>query len=320
MVERSLRASPKGIKAAKTALIGLYPTQQKLADALEVTRQPISKFFNGKPVARDLFVRICEKLKLDWQAIAQKDDELEVEQDRNEGSDIDALVEEIREKVKPNIRERCGTMRVLDMAQPIELTGERGIYTNVNILEKITGRRRLEIAELLQNRKLQDFDRIELNRVSEERVPGLQAVEHYSKLMVLGKPGAGKTTFLKYLAMQCIEGQFQSDRVPIFIYLRDLPRKNILLLAQYIIDLFSEWCLDVEVAQLRELFKQGRVLILLDGLDEVREKESSSIINLIREFCDNYSNNYFVISCRIAAIDYIFERFTDVEVADFDRE
>ena len=320
MVERSFRASPEGIKAAKTALIGLYPTQQKLADALEVTRQPISKFFNGKPVARDLFVRICEKLKLDWQAIAQKDDELEVEQDRNEGSDIDALVEEIREKVKPNIRERCGTMRVLDMAQPIELTGERGIYTNVNILEKITGRRRLEIAELLQNRKLQDFDRIELNRVSEERVPGLQAVEHYSKLMVLGKPGAGKTTFLKYLAMQCIEGQFQSDRVPIFIYLRDLPRKNILLLAQYIIDLFSEWCLDVEVAQLRELFKQGRVLILLDGLDEVREKESSSIINLIREFCDNYSNNYFVISCRIAAIDYIFERFTDVEVADFDIE
>jgi transcriptional regulator with XRE-family HTH domain len=76
MVERSLRASPEGIEAAKTAFIGLYPTQQKLADALEVTRQPISKFFNGKPVARDLFVRICEKLKLDWQAIAQKDDAL----------------------------------------------------------------------------------------------------------------------------------------------------------------------------------------------------------------------------------------------------
>jgi transcriptional regulator with XRE-family HTH domain len=152
MVERSLRASPEGIKAAKTALIGFRLTQQKLADALEVTRQPISKFFNGKPVACELFVRICQRLQLDdWQAIAQKDDELEVEQNRNEGSGIDALVQEIREKVKPNIRERCGTMRVLDMTQPIELTGERGIYTNVNILEKITGRRRLEIAELLQN-------------------------------------------------------------------------------------------------------------------------------------------------------------------------
>ena len=51
--------------------------------------------------------------------------------------DVDALVQEIREKVKLSVKEKCGTMRVLDMPQPIELTGERGIYTNVNILEKI---------------------------------------------------------------------------------------------------------------------------------------------------------------------------------------
>lgn len=84
MVERSLRTSPEGIKAGKTALIGFRLTQQQLAKALGVTRQPISKFFNGKPVARDLFVRICEKLKLDWQALAQKDDEPEVEQNHTQ--------------------------------------------------------------------------------------------------------------------------------------------------------------------------------------------------------------------------------------------
>ncbi len=127
MVERSLRASPEGKKAAKTALIGFRLTQQQLADALGASRQPVNRFFNSKPVTCELFVRICEKLNLDWQAIAQQDDELEVEQNHNEGSDIDTLVQEIREKVKPNIRERCGKMRVLDMNQPIELTGERGI-------------------------------------------------------------------------------------------------------------------------------------------------------------------------------------------------
>jgi hypothetical protein len=63
--------------------------------------------------------------------------------------DIDALVQEIREKIKPSIKEKCGTMRVLDMDQPIELTGERGIYTNVNILEKTTKRRRVKIGQLL---------------------------------------------------------------------------------------------------------------------------------------------------------------------------
>jgi hypothetical protein len=117
---------------------------------------------------------------------------------------VDALVQEIREKVKLSIKEKCGTMRVLDMPQPIELTGERGIYTNVNILEKITGRRRLDIPELLQNCDPEHFDHFGLSRVKEKRVSGLEVVQRYSKLMVLGKPGAGKTTFLKYLAMQCI--------------------------------------------------------------------------------------------------------------------
>jgi predicted NACHT family NTPase len=321
MVERSLRASPEGIKAAKTALIGLYPTQQKLADALEVTRQPISKFFNGKPVARDLFVRICEKLKLDWQAIAQKDDELKVEQNRNQDCDIDALVQEIREKVKPSIKERCGKMRVLDMTQPIELTGERGIYTNVNILEKITGRRRLEISELLQNCEPDDFERFGLNRVSEERVLGLEAVQRYSKLMVLGKPGAGKTTFLKYLAMQCIEGQFQAKQVPLFITLKDFaeaPKQPDVL--EYIAQQLSLCGVTDASTKAKQLLKQGRALVLLDGLDEVREEDTTRVLREIREVSGWYHTNQFVITCRIAAKEYTFDWFSEVEMADFDEE
>jgi predicted NACHT family NTPase len=139
---------------------------------------------------------------------------------------IDTLVQKIREQVKPSIKQRCGTMRVLDMTQPIELTGERGIYTSVNILEKITGRRRLDIPELLQNFDMEDSERFGLSRVTEKRVPGLEAVKHHSKLMVLGKPGAGKTTFLKYLAMQCIEGQFQANRVPLFITLKNFAEES----------------------------------------------------------------------------------------------
>jgi predicted NACHT family NTPase len=322
MVERSLRTSPEGIKAAKTALIGFRLTQQKLADALDVTRQPISKFFNGKPVACELFVRICERLQLDdWQAIAQKDDELEVDQNRNEGSVIDALVQEIREKVKPNIQERCGKMRVLDMNQPIELTGERGIYTNVNILEKITGRRRLDIAELLQNFDSEDFERFGLNKVTEKRVPGLEAVQHHRKLMVLGKPGAGKTTFLKYLAMQCIEGQFQANRVPLFITLKDFaeaPKQPELL--EYIAQQLALCGVRDASTKAEQLLREGRALVLLDGLDEVREEDTTRVLREIREVSGWYHTNQFVITCRIAAKEYTFDWFTEVEVADFDEE
>ena len=75
----SLQVSPKSIKVAKNALIGTSLTQQQLADALGVTRQPINKFFNGKPIERTLFLRICEKLKLEWSAIALHIDEPETE-------------------------------------------------------------------------------------------------------------------------------------------------------------------------------------------------------------------------------------------------
>ncbi|AFZ02709.1 hypothetical protein [Calothrix sp. PCC 6303] len=71
----SLQISPERIKVAKNALISTSLTQQQLADVLGVTRQPISKFFYLKPIKSDLFVRICQKLNLDWKAIALDIDE-----------------------------------------------------------------------------------------------------------------------------------------------------------------------------------------------------------------------------------------------------
>jgi predicted NACHT family NTPase len=196
-----------------------------------------------------------------------------------------------------------------------------GIYTNVNILEKITGRRRLDISELLQNCEPEDFERFGLNRVSEKRVPGLEAVQRYSKLMVLGKPGAGKTTFLKYLAMQCIEGQFQTNRVPLFITLKDFaeaPKQPDLL--EYIAQQLSGCGMIDGSVKAEQLLRQDKVLVLLDGLDEVREEDTKRVLTQIRDVADQFHTNQFVITCRIAAKDYTFERFTEVEVADFNQK
>jgi predicted NACHT family NTPase len=196
------------------------------------------------------------------------------------------------------------------------------IYTNVNILEKITGRRRLEIAELLRgfDPVSDNFDRFRLPGIIRERVPGVEAVEHYPKLMVLGKPGSGKTTFLKYLAIQCSFGNFLGNLVPIFITLRDLAEAKIAQLSclAFIVRLLSNSGLTEN--QITELIKQGKALILFDGLDEIREEDANQAIMQIREFSDQYHTNRFVITCRIAAREYTFEKFTEVEVADFNNK
>ncbi|KYC42143.1 signal transduction protein [Scytonema hofmannii PCC 7110] len=236
-------------------------------------------------------------------------------------TDIDTLVQEVREKIKPSIQKRCGTIRVLDMTKPMELNS---IYVNVNILEKITGCKWLEIEELLQNfdPESDSFDRSGLSKITQERVLALEVVEHHSALMVLGKPGAGKTTFLKYLAIRCINGEFQSARIPLFITLKEFaetPQQPDLkeFIIQQLLKLYNNFITDDLII---ELINYGKFLILLDGLDEVREEDSSRVISQIQQFSEQYYNNQFVITCRIAAREYTFEQFVEVEVADFNNE
>ncbi|MEO8891332.1 MAG: NTPase (NACHT family), partial [Coleofasciculaceae cyanobacterium] len=206
---RSLQLTTEQQANANTAL-SKFGSKADLAAALGMSRTTINNFFKGEPVQRKQFHAICKKLKLDWQP--------ESSPSQNDVLDIDQLVREMRSHIQPLIQQRCGTMRVLDMTQPIDLDK---IYTHVNILEKITGRNRRELAELLPEVSPEKFERFSLGDIREKRVPGLEAVEKHSKLMILGKPGAGKTTFLKHLAMQCIGGKFQAHRVPIFITLKD---------------------------------------------------------------------------------------------------
>jgi predicted NACHT family NTPase len=317
MARKSLKACPIGIEKAKIALTGKAWSQDDLAAQMQISRQPVSNFFTAKGVDPKIFVTICQKLELNWQEIAglvSSQDAVVLPNEPNANVDIDALVEEVREKVKSYIQERCGTMRVLDMSQPI---GVSDIYTDVNILEKITGRRGLDISELLQNDNLEEFDRFCLGKVTEKRISGLEAVERHSKLMVLGKPGAGKTTFLKYLAIQCINRKFQENRIPFFIPLKQFAEtRNQPELYEFIAQQLSNDA--IKNTQIIQLLESGKFLILLDGLDEVKEEDSNKVINQIKEFTERYSVNQFVITCRIASREYIFEKFTEVEVADFD--
>lgn len=286
-----------------------------MAGAVGCSRQTIWSLLNGNPTDCDVFMDVCTELQLKWENIAEPE---APEQEQN-NSDIDALVRDVRQRVQPYIQEKCGTMRVLDMNQPIEL-GD--IYTSVNILEKITGRRGLDLAELARDVDPEKFERFCLGDVRERGVPGLEVVEKFSKLMILGKPGAGKTTFLKHLAIQCIGGKFQADRVPMFITLKDFAEtdgKPDLL--EYIDRLIATNPVGARHAvPLPMILSAGRTLILLDGLDEVKDADSSRVLRRIREFSQQFPQNQFVITCRIAAREYTFEQFTEVEISDFDDE
>jgi predicted NACHT family NTPase len=219
---------------------------------------------------------------------------------------INELASEVQAKISPLIREKCGTMKILDMSSPIDI---EKIFTEVKIKEEITHNRYLDIPTLKE--KLTSGAKDDTRKIS-----GLHLITHTPKLFVLGKPGAGKTTFLKYITIFCNQGKILDNHIPAFVSLRDfcnqLEHKN---LESYIITAFQR-C-EVSNENLAILLKNGKVIFLLDGLDEVKSSDFSRVVDQIRHLSYQYHNNRFVITCRLASNEYKFSNFAEVEICDF---
>jgi len=220
------------------------------------------------------------------------------------------------EKYITGLLERNSTIKVLTMREPQAL---QNLYVRANILkDKITSEEGLtaEELEIFFQRDGRSFGN------TRETVDGELMVNKLQKFIVLGKPGAGKTTYLRYLTLMMLNPKSQIERrkLPIFVTLREwADKKN--SLSEFIIDQFRVCGFEQPDLFVENLLKIGDCLLLFDGLDEVnQETNQSGVIQQIKDISDRYRKNQFIVSCRVAAYNRWFEQFTDVEMADFNEK
>jgi NACHT domain len=212
------------------------------------------------------------------------------------------------ETYRAKIKTLYGKVQVMGMPEPVALSE---IYVDAYVLSKQTAHQRYALEELL-NRAIDPEKHHEA-----ERVGCLKLVREKGNLFILGKPGAGKTTFLKRVAFNAAEGFI--DKVPIFISLKEWSDSQLELMPfivrQFDICNFPEATLFVE-----KLLAAGQAIVLFDGLDEVNQADGQRAkqVLAIRDFAKKFDQAQCLITCRVAANEYTFEGFVYVEMADFD--
>ncbi len=214
-------------------------------------------------------------------------------------------------------------IELLDMYVPLK--------ARIELPEGETWARQLRVA----GKPVGDQEEEAMGRRVSEPQSLLELLEKNDVLVILGDPGAGKTTFLKYLTLLLAGGKGDElglgRRVPVLVPLSayatameagDVPLK------EFIGNYYRGRNVDLPVGtMLDEALEQGAAMVLLDGLDEVQAaKDRQVVVERIEDFCSFHRNKgaKFVLTSRIIGYrevrPYTIDGLKECTLVDFERE
>ena len=131
--------------------------------------------------------------------------------------------------------------------------------------------------------------------IEDTGIKGILAIG--KNIIFTGTGGQGKSMLMRHLLLDAISAYDETGLMPIFISVKDFDGliPDILQCAHaFIRNLWPELSMD----ELQTMFIDGKVLLLFDGLDEIRPQLLSSFTSALNEFQDRYLNNAVILSSR----------------------
>jgi formylglycine-generating enzyme required for sulfatase activity len=197
-----------------------------------------------------------------------------------------------------------------------------------------------KMQHMLREEELREF----LAHQHTTRISAQEMVSTETKLLIMGDPGSGKSTFVKHITYLMAQARLaQSDPapwlerlrywkhgalLPVRVELRQLlagassPAKGARLLLNYLHTELRDWGLDAYWEHLQNAIQvnDGGVLFLLDGLDEVPTNQRQAVVDAVNELSAIYDKNRYVVTCRPYAYigqPWILLKFHEVTLAPF---
>jgi len=234
----------------------------------------------------------------------------------NPGKDAANVIGEEIKKAPPPCERSTEAQREYDEAVGRYLASARNYYSRIKTL--------------LYDKESKDFYSFyicnELARHTDRKcaatvhsVTAQKLMEISRFIIITGTGGLGKSMMMKHLLLDGAESYDTGKRIPVFVPLKNFEQSP-MDMTEYICDTIQGFCPSFSREMFDYALQSGELLILFDGLDEVRQEDMPRFERGVERLTNQYPQNGFVISSRPFSEFVSFQQFCVLELQPFSKE